>query len=74
VICELYTQAFFDARETALDRLQQDLFREHPPGSADSPAGIVGVAVSESVYGGGRSAPIIEFADLGTAMLRYAGG
>ena len=69
-----YTQAFFDARETALDRLQQDLFREHPQGSADSPAGIVGVTVSESVYGGGRSAPIVEFAALGTAVAELAEG
>jgi uncharacterized protein YbjQ (UPF0145 family) len=69
-----YTQAFFDARETALDRLQQDLFREHPPGSPDSPAGIVGVTVSESVYGGGRSAPIVEFAAIGTAVAELAEG
>jgi uncharacterized protein YbjQ (UPF0145 family) len=69
-----YTQAFFDARETALDRLQQDLFREHPQGSADSPAGIVGVSVSESVYGGGRSAPIVEFAAIGTAVAELAEG
>ena len=63
-----YTQAFFDARETALDRLQQDLFRAHPQGSQDSPAGIVGVAVSETTYGGGASAPIVEFAAIGTAV------
>jgi uncharacterized protein YbjQ (UPF0145 family) len=63
-----YTQAFFDARETALDRLQQDLFREHPKGSADSPAGIVGVSVSETTYGGGASAPIVEFSAIGTAV------
>jgi len=44
------------------------LFREHPQGSADSPAGIVGVSVSEATYGGGRSAPIVEFAAIGTAV------
>jgi len=69
-----YTQAFFDARETALDRLQQDLFREHPQGSPDSPAGIVGVSVSEATYGGGRDAPIVEFAAIGTAVAELAPG
>lgn len=64
-----YTQAFFDARETAMDRLQQDLFAEHPQGGPDSPAGIVGVTVTESIYGGsGRGAPIIEFNAIGTAV------
>ena len=50
-----YTQAFFDARETAMDRLQQDLFQQHPEGSPDAPAGIVGMTVSEAAYGGGQS-------------------
>ncbi len=63
-----YTQAFFDARETALDRLQQDLFQAHPNGTPDAPVGIVGVSVSESVYGGGKSAPIVEFTAIGTAV------
>jgi uncharacterized protein YbjQ (UPF0145 family) len=63
-----YTQAFFDARETAMDRLQQDLFREYPAHSPDCPAGIVGVTVTESVYGGGQSAPIVEFNAIGTAV------
>ena len=67
-----YTQAFFDARETAMDRLQQDLFREHPEHSPDAPAGIVGVTVSESVYGGGQSAPIVEFNAIGTAVAELA--
>ena len=63
-----YTQAFFDARELAMERLQQDLFKAHPEGTPDHPAGIVGVAVGESVYGGGRSAPIVEFTAIGTAV------
>jgi len=67
-----YTQAFFDARESAMDRLQQDLFRAHPEGTPDHPAGIVGVTVSESVYGGGRSAPIVEFTAIGTAVAELA--
>jgi uncharacterized protein YbjQ (UPF0145 family) len=69
-----YTQAFFDARETAMDRLQQDLFLSHPEGTADAPAGIVGVSVSESVYGGGKSAPIVEFTAIGTAVAELAPG
>ena len=64
----VYTQAFFDARETAMDRLQQDLFAEHPQGGPDSPARIVGVSVTENIYGGGRGAPIIEFNAIGTAV------
>jgi uncharacterized protein YbjQ (UPF0145 family) len=67
-----YTQAFFDARETAMDRLQQDLFRQHPAHSADAPAGIVGMTVSEAVYGGGQSAPIVEFTAIGTAVAELA--
>ena len=65
-----FTQAFFDARETAMDRLQQDLFREFAPHSIDAPAGIVGMTVSESTYGGGGASgpPIVEFTALGTAI------
>ncbi|HEY1954432.1 MAG TPA: heavy metal-binding domain-containing protein [Polyangiaceae bacterium] len=63
-----YTQAFFDARETAMNRLQHDLFTSHPEGSPDALAGIVGVSVSESIYGGGQSAPIVEFTAIGTAV------
>ena len=67
-----YTQAFFDARETAMERLQQDLFAAHPPGTPDAPAGIVGVTVTESVLGGGQSAPIVEFNAIGTAVAELA--
>jgi uncharacterized protein YbjQ (UPF0145 family) len=67
-----YTQAFFDARETAMDRLQQDLFKHFPEGTPDHPAGIVGVSVSEAVYGGGQSAPIVEFTAIGTAVAELA--
>jgi uncharacterized protein YbjQ (UPF0145 family) len=67
-----YTQAFFDARETAMDRLQADLFRSHPQGTPDAPAGIVGMTVTEAVYGGGRSAPIVEFTAIGTAVAELA--
>lgn len=65
-----YTQAFFDARETAMGRLQHDLFAEWPQGSPDAPTGIVGMTVSESTYGGqGASGPpIVEFTAVGTAV------
>jgi uncharacterized protein YbjQ (UPF0145 family) len=65
-----YTQAFRDARETAMERLQHDLFREYPKGALDTPCGIVGMTVSESVYGGSGSfgPPIVEFQALGTAI------
>jgi uncharacterized protein YbjQ (UPF0145 family) len=62
------TQAFFDARETAMDRLQQDLFSEHPKGSADAPIGIVGMTVGEATYGDRQTAPLVEFTAVGTAV------
>ncbi len=62
-----YTQAFFDARETAMDRLQMDLFRDHPS-PPDVPVGIVGMDVTESFYGGGQTAPLVEFTAVGTAV------
>ena len=65
-----YAQAFFDARETAMDRLQQDLFAAWPAGTADSPAGIVGMTVKETTFGGqsGFGPPIVKFTALGTAV------
>jgi uncharacterized protein YbjQ (UPF0145 family) len=62
------TQAFFDARETAMDRLQADLFKELPKGSADEPIGIVGMTVGEATYGDRQSAPLVEFTAVGTAI------
>jgi uncharacterized protein YbjQ (UPF0145 family) len=69
-----FTQAFFDARETAMARLQDDVFRELPKGSPDAPAGIVGMTVSEATYGGRQSAPIVEFTAVGTAIAPLAPG
>jgi uncharacterized protein YbjQ (UPF0145 family) len=69
---EEYTQAFFDARETAMDRLQHDLFADHQASGPDAPVGIVGVSVSESFYGGGQTAPIVEFSAIGTAVAELA--
>lgn len=67
-----YTQAFFDARETAMDRLAQDLFREWPPGHPDAPVGVVGMTVEESVHSGGGN--VIEYTAVGTAIAPLAEG
>ena len=71
-----YTQAFFDARETAMERLQHDLFAAYPVGHPDAPTGIVGMTVSEATYGGagGSGPPIVEFTALGTAIAPLADG
>jgi uncharacterized protein YbjQ (UPF0145 family) len=65
-----YTQAFFDARELAMERLQQDVFRGAR--EPDVSVGIVGVSVSESLYGGGSAAPVVEFTAIGTAVAELA--
>jgi uncharacterized protein YbjQ (UPF0145 family) len=63
------TQAFFDARETAMDRMDQDLFRDFPPGHADSPCGVVGVTVEEKAHEGiGTTGRVVEFSAIGTAI------
>ncbi len=69
-----YTQAFFDARELAMDRLQHDLFKAWPEGSPDAPEGIVGMTVREATYGeqGPAGPPIVEFTALGTAIAPLA--
>ncbi|CAN5318950.1 hypothetical protein BH11MYX1_BH11MYX1_49120 [soil metagenome] len=71
-----FTTAFFDARESAMERLQADLFREWPRGTPDCPTGIVGMTVSEATYGGGGASasgpPIVEFTALGTAIAPLA--
>ncbi len=78
-----YTRAFFDARETAMARLQYDLFSSWPPGHPDAPTGIVGMSVTENAHRpqmlGGRSAaaagsssPIVEFTAVGTAIAPLA--
>ncbi|MBI5531195.1 MAG: heavy metal-binding domain-containing protein [Deltaproteobacteria bacterium] len=69
-----YTQAFIDARETAMARLQYDLFQEWPAGHPDCPIGLVGMTVTETVYGGRGSGrryqgpPVVEFSAVGTAI------
>jgi uncharacterized protein YbjQ (UPF0145 family) len=67
---DAFTKAFFDARELAMERLQDDLFKEFPRRHPDAPSGIVGMTVSESTYGGQAASgpPIVEFLALGTAI------
>jgi uncharacterized protein YbjQ (UPF0145 family) len=67
-----YTQAFFNAREGAMDRLEEDLHKDHPRGSADDPSGIVGVTVEEKVHGGGGF--VVEYSAIGTAVAPLAEG
>jgi uncharacterized protein YbjQ (UPF0145 family) len=69
---QTFTQAFFDARESAMDRLQRDLFHEIPPGSPDTPVGIVGMTVKEQTYGEQQAAPLVEFTAVGTAIAPLA--
>lgn len=73
---EPVTKAFFDARELAMERLQEDLFRRFPKGHSDCPIGLVGMTVEESVYGGSGASgpPIVEFRALGTAIAPLAPG
>jgi len=60
----------------SLVRLQEDFFREWPPGHPDAPAGIVGMTVSEAAHGnrpqptqpGQPRPPLIEFMAIGTAV------
>ncbi len=70
-----FTQAFFDARETAMSRLHADLHARLTPGHPDTPTGIVGMTVSEGTYGGegsGTGTPIVEFSAIGTAIAPLA--
>lgn len=71
-----YTQAFFDAREEAMERLTQDLFRHHPAGHADAPVGVVGMTVDEQVHGDARVGEpcIVEYTAVGTAVAPLAEG
>lgn len=66
-----YTQAFFDARESAMERLAEDLFHRWPPGHVDAPCGVVGMTVNEAIHGERaalRMVPVVEFTAVGTAV------
>jgi hypothetical protein len=61
-----YTQAFMNARETAMQNLASDLHAEFPPGHPDSPVGVVGMSVDEE----GREVVfnVVVYTAVGTAV------
>ena len=61
-----YTQAFMNARETAMQDLERDLESEFPKGSADAALGVVGMSVEEQAHAGELN--LIEFTAVGTAV------
>jgi uncharacterized protein YbjQ (UPF0145 family) len=74
-----YTQALFDAREVAMERMTQDLFAEFglpgahaAAGHPDAPVGVVGMVVSEQAHAG--VANVIEYTAVGTAVAHVREG
>jgi uncharacterized protein YbjQ (UPF0145 family) len=74
-----YTQALFDAREVAMDRMTKDLFAEFglpgahaAAGHPDAPVGVVGMKVSEKAHAG--VANVIEYTAIGTAVAHVREG
>jgi uncharacterized protein YbjQ (UPF0145 family) len=60
-----YTKAFMDAREEAMLRLEQDLFKEFPKGTPDAPSGVVGMDVQEHAH---ANEGVVEYSAVGTAI------
>lgn len=74
-----YTRALFDARESAMGRMTQDLAQEFGLGGSrsaaqhpDAPAGVVGMTVTETAHAGARS--VIEYTAVGTAVAHLKEG
>src|SRR5262249_32980747 len=67
-----YTQAYMEARETAMERMVHDLFKEHPKGTPDAPVGIVGMRVEETASIGYFKT--VEYTAIGTAIAPLAEG
>jgi uncharacterized protein YbjQ (UPF0145 family) len=65
-----YTQAFMNARETAMENLENDLEADLPKGSPDKPVGVVGMTVVEQAHAGELN--LIEFTAVGTAVAHLA--
>ncbi len=63
VVC---TRAYMEARETAMQNLTHDLFREVPESSPDAPTGIVGMTVTENGHAAWSN--IVEYNAVGTAV------
>jgi uncharacterized protein YbjQ (UPF0145 family) len=74
-----FTQALFDAREVAMERMTQDLFAEFglvgphaAAGHPDAPVGVVGMKVTEAAHAGMRN--VIEYTAIGTAVAHVRDG
>jgi uncharacterized protein YbjQ (UPF0145 family) len=74
-----FTQALFDARELAMERMTQDLFAEfglagahQAAGHPDAPVGVVGMRVSEATHAGMQN--VIEYTAIGTAVAHVRDG
>jgi uncharacterized protein YbjQ (UPF0145 family) len=74
-----YTQALFDAREAAMERMTRDLFAEFglpgahaAAGHPDAPVGVVGMKVSEQAHAG--MANVVEYTAVGTAVAHLRDG
>jgi uncharacterized protein YbjQ (UPF0145 family) len=61
-----YTNAYMEARETAMERMVHDIFRDHPQGTADAPTGVVGMRVEEMARVGYFQT--VEYTAVGTAI------
>jgi uncharacterized protein YbjQ (UPF0145 family) len=74
-----YTQALFDAREVAMERMTYDLFQDfglagahQAAGHPDAPVGVVGMKVAEQAHAGVRN--VIEYTAIGTAVAHLQEG
>jgi uncharacterized protein YbjQ (UPF0145 family) len=74
-----FTQALFDARELAMERMTQDLFAEFglpgahaAAGHPDAPVGVVGMKVGEEAHAGVQN--VIEYTAIGTAVAHVRDG
>jgi uncharacterized protein YbjQ (UPF0145 family) len=61
-----YTQAFMNARETAMQDLERDVERDGAKSGPDKPIGVVGMTVEEQAHAGELN--LIEFTAVGTAV------
>jgi uncharacterized protein YbjQ (UPF0145 family) len=63
-----YTQAFMNARETAMENLENDLEKEfgRPGTRHDAAIGVVGMTVEETAHAGAQN--LIEYTAVGTAV------
>jgi len=65
-----YSEAYAEARETAMGHLYNDLMAVFPKGNPHQPCGVVGMRVEESSHAGQSN--VVEFRALGTAVALLA--